>query len=132
MAVHSTSELAGSVAKAATADDKAKREKGQAPLSRKPELRPVLIKPLGISLQLTPWAGPTSWPARARGESSPSTGQLKYRQALAGNDGRYMAALSTEGPNPSRHYAATRPGELGIGFALALARRVLAAQYPDH
>ncbi|WP_405713963.1 hypothetical protein OG264_32470 [Streptomyces xanthophaeus] len=46
---------------------------------------------------------------------------LKYCQALTGNDGRYMA-LSTEGRTPRR----------GIGFALALARRVLAAQYPDH
>ncbi|MCH0573182.1 hypothetical protein I3F60_28730 [Streptomyces sp. MUM 136J] len=41
-------------------------------------------------------------------------------------------ALSTEGRNPRRHYAATQSGELGIGFALALARRVLAAQCPNH
>ncbi|MCH0572278.1 hypothetical protein I3F60_24030 [Streptomyces sp. MUM 136J] len=53
--VHSTSELAASVAKAPTADDKAKREKNQTTLRRKPELQPVPVKPLGLSLQLTPW-----------------------------------------------------------------------------
>ncbi|MER5775124.1 hypothetical protein ABT144_12695 [Streptomyces sp. NPDC002039] len=138
VAVHSTSELAGSVAKAATVDDKAKREKGQAPLRRKPELRPLPIKPLGVSLQLTPWdvlhcLGRASVLARqgaGRGLAE-HWASLKYCQALTGNDGRYMA-LSTEGRNPRRHYAATQSGELGIGFALALARRVLASQYPDH
>ncbi|MER7466606.1 AAA family ATPase [Streptomyces sp. NPDC097981] len=138
VAVHSTSDLAGSVAKAATADDKAKREKNQAALRRKPELRPLPLKLLGLSLQLTPWEVLHSL-GRANVLARQGVGRglaehwasLKYCQALTCNDGHYMA-LSTEGRNPRRHYAATQSGELGIGFALALARRVLAAQYPDH
>ncbi|MFI6147471.1 hypothetical protein [Streptomyces sp. NPDC051109] len=138
VSVQSTTELAGSVAKAAAADDKAKQEKNQAPLRRKPELRPLPLKPLGLSLQLTPWdvlhtlgrANVLARQGAGRGLAE-HWASLKYCQALTGNDGRYMA-LSTEGRNPRRHYAATQSGELSIGFALALAQRVLAAQYPDH
>ena len=138
VSVQSTTELAGSVAKAAAADDKAKQEKNQTPLRRKPELRPVPVKPLGLALQLTPWdilhtlgrANVLARQGAGRGLAE-HWASLKYCQALTGNDGRYMA-LSAEGRNPRRHYAATQSSELGIGFALAAALRVLAAQYPEH
>ncbi|MGW1564860.1 hypothetical protein ACWCQ1_52020 [Streptomyces sp. NPDC002144] len=41
-------------------------------------------------------------------------------------------ALSEEGLNPRRHYKTVQSGELGIGFALAVAEQALRKRYPDH
>ncbi|MGW7571642.1 hypothetical protein ACWGJV_35915 [Streptomyces tendae] len=40
--------------------------------------------------------------------------------------------LSAEGLNPCRHYKTVQSGELGIGFALAVAERIVRKRYPGH
>jgi hypothetical protein len=58
-------------------------------------------------------------------------GSLKYCQALEGASGQYMS-LSPEGLNPRRHYKTVQSSELGKGFALVLAERLIRQQYPGH
>lgn len=57
-------------------------------------------------------------------------GALKYSQALTGDTGSFMK-LSAEGKQTEHRYKAIQSDELGIGFALALARQILAHRYPD-
>lgn len=138
VAIHSTSGLAGSVAEVSDADDKERRGKSQELLRRKPGLRAVPMGDRGQSIELTPWTllhtlGRANVLARqgaGRGLAE-HWASLKYCQALNGNHGRFMT-LSDEGRNPIRHYKAVQSGELGIGFALAVAQEVLRQRYPDH
>ncbi|KOV17077.1 hypothetical protein ADK60_27415 [Streptomyces sp. XY431] len=138
VAIHSTSGLAGSVAEVSDADDKDRRGKNQEVLRRKPGLRAVPVRDRGQSIELTPWTllhtlGRANVLARqgaGRGLAE-HWASLKYCQALNGNHGRFMT-LSDEGRNPIRHYKAVQSGELGIGFALAVAQEVLRRRHPDH
>ncbi|MEV0555203.1 hypothetical protein AB0I27_17320 [Streptomyces sp. NPDC050597] len=136
--VHSTSALAGAVADAAAKDDKERREDEREPLRRKPGLRALPATETGPSLKLTPWevlhalgrATVLSRQGAGRGLAE-HWGCLKYCQAMDGSTARYMT-LSEEGLNPRRHYKTVQSGELGIGFALAVAEHVLTKRYPDH
>ncbi|GLY88613.1 hypothetical protein Airi02_065420 [Actinoallomurus iriomotensis] len=58
-------------------------------------------------------------------------GSLKYTQALAGSSNAYMR-LSIEGKETAEYYKALQSKELGIGFALALAKQILSRRYPRH
>ncbi|MDJ0347382.1 hypothetical protein QMK19_40165 [Streptomyces sp. H10-C2] len=53
--VRSTAELAAHASSASAAFDKKRREKGQAPVRRKPELRPVPQAECSETIELTPW-----------------------------------------------------------------------------
>lgn len=136
--VNSTAALAGAVADAAAKDDKQRREDGREPLRRKPELRGLPTAEATPSIKLTPWevlhtlgcATVLSRQGAGRGLAE-HWGSLKYCQALEGSSGRYMM-LSEEGLNPTRHYKTVQSGELGFGFALAVAERVVKKRYPDH
>ncbi|MER8187984.1 hypothetical protein [Kitasatospora sp. NPDC094015] len=138
VAMHSTSGLAGSVAEVSAADDRERREKNQELLRRKPGLRAVTVRDRGHSIELTPWkllhtlgrANVLARQGAGRGLAE-HWASLKYCQALVGNHGGFMT-LSGEGRNPIRHYKAIQSGELGIGFALAVAQEVLGRRYPDH
>lgn len=146
VSLHSDSGLVGAVAAAAAKDDDEKRAKKQAEdnsasdegeiLRRKPELEPIRT-PGGGSAPLTPWdvlhmLGRASSLARrgaARGLAE-HWGALKYSQALTGHAGSYVK-LSAEGKETADYYKANQSSELGVGFALALARRILTQRYPD-
>ncbi|MFK0159908.1 hypothetical protein ACIQVK_48570 [Streptomyces sp. NPDC090493] len=136
--IDSTGALAGAVSDAAAKDDKERREDGREPLRRKPGLRALPATEVGPSVRFTPWdvlhalgrATVLSRQGAGRGLAE-HWGCLKYCQALDGSPGRYMA-LSEEGLNPRRHYKTVQSGELGIGFALAVAERALKKRYPDH
>ncbi|WP_198549062.1 hypothetical protein [Streptomyces sp. PRh5] len=136
--VTSTSALAGAVADAAAKDDKERLEDGREPVRRKPELRRVPAVEVGQSVTVTPWevlhalgrATVLSRQGAGRGLAE-HWGCLKYCQALEGSAGKYMK-LSEEGLNPRRHYKTVQSGELGIGFALAVAERIVRKRYPGH
>ncbi|MEV4644910.1 hypothetical protein [Saccharopolyspora sp. NPDC049357] len=145
ISLHSDSGLVGAVAAAAAEDDE-KRAKKQAEeekakdeenvLRRKPELQPIPVWG-ERSVQLTPWdvlhvlgqAIALSRRGAARGLAE-HWGALKYSQALTGDTGSFMK-LSAEGKVTADYYKANQSSELGVGFALALAQRVLAQRHPD-
>ncbi|WP_433471441.1 hypothetical protein [Saccharomonospora azurea] len=137
--------LVGAVASAAADDDKDRAEKQtekgakdtENALRRKPELRPVhrgsqqsidatfwhLLHVLAQGLAL-------SRRGAARGLAE-HWGALKYNQALTG-DARSFMELSAEGKETAKeHYKAIQSRELGTGFALVSARRILEQRYPD-
>ncbi|MFJ9007885.1 hypothetical protein [Streptomyces canus] len=138
VAVHSTSALAGEVEAAAAKDDEERKEKDLEVLRRKPGLRPLPTADLGGSVRMTPWdvlhtlARAISLARRgaARGLAE-HWGSLKYSLALNGSPTSYMG-LSVEGRDTADYYKALQSGELGVGFALALAERILSRRYPDH
>ncbi|MER7010264.1 hypothetical protein ABT324_02395 [Saccharopolyspora sp. NPDC000359] len=141
--LRSNSELVRAVNLVAAKDDE-KRAAEQAekepknrdsPLRRKPELQAVPRAEQSISL--TPWAvlhalGRAIALARqgaARGFAE-HWGALKYSQALTSDTSSAMR-LSAEGKETAKHYKTLQSGELGTGFALAVAQQVLARRYPD-
>ncbi|CAM01601.1 hypothetical protein SACE_2299 [Saccharopolyspora erythraea NRRL 2338] len=145
VSLHSDSGLVGAVATAAAEDDeerakKQAEEKGtkdeDGVLRRKPELQPIPVRGDG-SVQLTSWdvlhvlgrAIALSRRGAARGLAE-HWGALKYSQALTGDTGSFMK-LSAEGKVTADYYKVIQSSELGVGFALALARRVLAQRHPD-
>ncbi|WP_030685829.1 hypothetical protein [Streptomyces sp. NRRL B-1347] len=138
VAVHSSLELAGDVSAAVSDDDEQRKEKDLDPLRRKPALRPLPAKDMNRLVQLTPWDvlhtfGRAITLARrgaARGLAE-HWGCLKYSQALHGNSDSFMA-LSAEGRETADYYKALQSGELGVGFAAALATRLLNKRFPDH
>lgn len=138
ISIHSSSALVGSVDDAAAEDDKAREEKELDQLRRKPELRPIPAKELDRTVQLTPWdvlhtlgqGIALSRRGASRGLAE-HWGSLKYSQALAGSINSFMT-LSAEGRETADYYKAIQSGELGTGFALTLARRLLSCRYPDH
>ncbi|MEV5146918.1 hypothetical protein [Streptomyces sp. NPDC052727] len=138
VAVHSTSALAGDVGAAAAEDDEERKEKEFEALRRKPGLRPLPAADLGGSVRLTPWdvlhtfARAISLARRgaARGLAE-HWGSVKYSLALNASPPSYMG-LSAEGRDTADYYKALQSGELGVGFALALAERILSRRYPDH
>ncbi|MFR9728098.1 hypothetical protein ACL03H_02645 [Saccharopolyspora sp. MS10] len=145
VSLHSDSGLVDAVA-AAAADDDERRSKKQAEensakdevavLRRKPELKPIHVRG-DESAQLTPWnvlhmfgrAIALARRGAARGLAE-HWGALKYSQALTGDTGSFMK-LSTEGKETADYYKHTQSSELGVGFALALARRILEQHHPD-
>ncbi|MDI3404012.1 hypothetical protein [Streptomyces cavernicola] len=137
IAVHSNSELAGNVSAAAADDDKQRKGKDVDPLRRKPELQPIPAKDLARSAELTPWdvlhtlGRAITLARRGAGRGlAEHWGCLKYNQALTGDAASFMA-LSAEGRETADYYKALQSGELGTGFALALATRLLNMRYPD-
>ncbi|KUL47393.1 hypothetical protein ADL22_10010 [Streptomyces sp. NRRL F-4489] len=137
VAIHSSPGLVGSVEAAAADDDKKRKENELDALRRKPELQPLRVGETG-SLGLTPWevlhtlgrAMALSRRGAGRGLAE-HWGALKYTQALTGGPDSFMK-LSAEGRDTADYYKALQSGELGIGFALALAQRILLHRYPDH
>ncbi|PKW17614.1 hypothetical protein A8926_5598 [Saccharopolyspora spinosa] len=144
ISLHSDSGLASAVA-AAAADADEERAKKQAEkdtkdkdtaLRRKPELQPISMRGEG-SVRLTPWdvlhvlgrAIALSSRGAARGLAE-HWGALKYSQALTGDIGSFMK-LSAEGKLTADQYKTLQSGELGIGFGLVAAQKVLAQRYPD-
>lgn len=105
-------------------------------LRRKPKLQPIPVWG-EKSAQLTSWevlhalgrAISLSRRGAARGLAE-HWGALKYSQALTGDVGSFMK-LSAEGKETADYYKANQSRELGVGFALAMARRVLAQRHPD-
>ncbi|MEV6946950.1 hypothetical protein AB0N07_34315 [Streptomyces sp. NPDC051172] len=138
VAVHSNAELAGDVSATAAADDEKRKTDDLAPLRRKPRLLAVPAKDLDPSVQLTAWdvlhalgrAITLSRRGAGRGLAE-HWGCLKYNQALTGDSDSFMA-LTSEGRDTADYYKALQSGELGTGFALTLATRLLRRRYPDH
>ncbi|WP_307853298.1 hypothetical protein [Kitasatospora sp. RG8] len=138
VAVHSNAKLLGEVEAVAVKDDEVREEKELDALRRKPGLQPVPAKEIGDGVQLTPWevlhtlgrAIALSRRGAGRGLAE-HWGCLKYSQALKGALGTFMA-LSAEGRDTADYYKALQSDELGVGFALALAKHVLTRRYPDH
>ncbi|OQO93630.1 hypothetical protein B1813_03540 [Saccharomonospora piscinae] len=147
ISLRSDSSLVGAVVTAAAHDDE-QRAKKQAEkdtkdkddkdtaLRRKPGLKPVPAWG-GRSIEITPWdvlhvlgrAIALSRRGAARGLAE-HWGALKYSQALTG-DTRSFMKLSAEGKMTAEHYKNLQSRELGIGFALVAAQRVLTQRYPD-
>ncbi|MCX4964069.1 hypothetical protein OHA98_04385 [Streptomyces sp. NBC_00654] len=138
IAVHSTLQLAGDVSVAAAEDDKQRKAKDLDRLRRKPGLCPVPAKDLCRLAQLTTWDVLHSF-GRAITLARRGAGRglaehwscLKYNQALTGNSDSFIG-LSAEGRETADYYKALQSGELGTGFALALAKRLLSRRYPNH
>lgn len=137
VAVHSSDKLLGEVETVAAKDDEDREQNQLDALRRKPGLRPVPSREIG-SVQLTPWdvlhtlGRATALARRGAGRGlAEHWGCLKYSQALEGALGTFMA-LSAEGRDTADYYKALQSDELGVGFALAVAKHVLARRYPDH
>lgn len=137
VAVHSSDKLLGEVEAVAAKDDEEREQNELDALRRKPGLRPVPARELG-SVRLTPWdvlhtlGRATALARRGAGRGlAEHWGCLKYSQALEGALGTFMA-LSAEGRDTADYYKALQSDELGVGFALAVAKHVLARRHPDH
>ncbi|GLF92818.1 hypothetical protein [Streptomyces yaizuensis] len=138
ISVHSSSGLVGSVVAAAAEDDQTREKKELDQLRRKPGLLPIPVTELDRVVRLTPWdalhtlgrAIVLSRRGAGRGLAE-HWGSLKYSQALTGGVNSFMA-LSAEGRETADYYKAIQSGELGTGFALALARNLLRRRYPNH
>ncbi|MGK4907778.1 hypothetical protein [Streptomyces sp. PHES57] len=122
---------------AAADDDKQREEKGLDRLRRKPDLSPIPASDLDQHVQLTPWevlhslGRAITLARRGAGRGlAEHWASLKYNQALTGDSKSFMA-LSTEGKETADYYKAIQSGELGTGFALALATRLLSRRYPN-
>ncbi|WP_037294622.1 hypothetical protein [Saccharomonospora azurea] len=140
--LNSDPSLVGAVASAAAKDDerraKERPERGLTDnaLRRKPELWPVPLKERRTD-GITPWhvlhvlarSIALSRRGAARGLAE-HWGALKYSQALTGNAGSFMR-LSAEGKRTAQRYKAIQSEELGTGFALVAARRILEQHYPE-
>lgn len=142
--VDSNLNLANAVAAAAKKDDeeraKKQAEKGEQDrhisLRRKPGLQPLPDRE-SQPIATTPWEvlhalGQAIALARrgaARGLAE-HWGALKYSQALTGKTDSFMH-LSDEGKITAEYYKALQSRELGIGFALVTAQRILSKRYPD-
>lgn len=136
--VYSTQALVASVEEAVAKDDEQRRLDDREIPRRKEGLRAIPSAHTGLSFTVTPWevlhalgrALVLGRQGAGRGLAE-HWGGLKYCQALEGKSGEYMA-LSAEGLNPRRHYKTVQSSELGKGFALVLAERIVRKQYPDH
>ncbi|WP_043486775.1 MULTISPECIES: hypothetical protein [Streptomyces] len=136
--VRSTKELATHAESGAAAIDKKRREKGQEPVRRKPELHPVARTECDRSIELTPWR---VLHAVARGHVLASQGMgrglaehwlsLKFCEALYGNRADSMD-LTDKGRTPERWYKGMQARELAVGFGLAVAEHIVQQRYPDH
>ncbi|WP_406136146.1 hypothetical protein [Streptomyces sp. NBC_01089] len=155
VATRSNLALAGSVEKAAAAEDRRRWKKHQRQLEeaklearksierpvglrRKEGLRPFPSAELGSSIGLT-YAEVLHHLARgltltqrgaARGLAE-HWGSLKYIQALQAGKGPLLW-LSPEGRRTVKYYKALQSDELGHAFALAAAARILRSRYPQH
>ncbi|MGW3626514.1 hypothetical protein [Streptomyces sp. NPDC000880] len=140
--------LVGRVEAVAEADDKAREEKqeqedkkksdDEEKLRRKPVLASIPEKELARRVQLAPWellhALGSSMALSRRGAGrglAEHWGCLKYNQALTGNLDSFLA-LSAEGRDTADYYKALQSSELGVGFGLVLAERLLGRRYPDY
>ncbi|MEU6825576.1 hypothetical protein ABZ921_33605 [Streptomyces atriruber] len=136
--VRSSAALAGAVEEAAAKDDRQREEDGREKPRRKPGLAGVPASWAGETITLTPWellhtlgrALAVSRQGTGRGLAE-HWGSLKYCQALEGGVTQFMA-LSREGTDPKRHYRTLQSHELGKGFALAVAERIVRRQFPGH
>lgn len=137
VATHSSMALIGRVDAAGAAEDEKRKEKELDALRRKPKLKAIAAKEVG-SLRLTPWevlhtlGRAVALARRGAGRGlAEHWGSLKYSQALTGGTDAYMK-LSAEGRETADYYKALQSDELGIGFALVLAKQVLSRRYPQH
>ncbi|WP_097943443.1 hypothetical protein [Streptomyces sp. ms115] len=137
VATHSSMALIGSVDAAGAAEDEKRKEKELDALRRKPKLQAIAAKEVG-SLRLTPWevlhtlGRAVALARRGAGRGlAEHWGSLKYSQALTGGSDAYMK-LSAEGRETADYYKALQSDELGIGFALMLAKQVLSRRFPQH
>lgn len=137
VATHSSTSLVGSVGAACTEDDEKRKEKELDALRRKPNLQALPENEVG-SLRLPPWqvlhmlGRAIALARRGAGRGlAEHWGSLKYSQALTGDSDVFMK-LSVEGRETADHYKALQSDELGIGFALTLAKQVLGRRYPQH
>ena len=137
--VTSSATLARGVAKAADQLDTKLSERGQ-DIPRRKNLQPLLPQEAPTAIEVMPWeilhrlgrATVLSGQGASRGLAE-HWGCLKYCQALCGHEnGRGAMALSAEALRPVHHHKTVQSEELGIGFALAAATRILALRWPDH
>ncbi|MER5973492.1 hypothetical protein ABT112_27830 [Streptomyces sp. NPDC002055] len=137
VATHSSIALVGSVDAAGAEEDGKRKEKELDALRRKPMLQALATKEVS-SFRLAPWtalhtlARAVTLARRGAGRGlAEHWGSLKYNQALTGDSGAYMR-LSAEGRETADYYKALQSDELGIGFALSLAKQILNRRYPQH
>ncbi|MFD7407952.1 hypothetical protein ACFV7R_36055 [Streptomyces sp. NPDC059866] len=136
--VRSTPDLLEHTGRASVAIDTQRREKGQEPGRRKPDLQPVARADCGRTIELTPWQ---VLHAVARGYVLAGQGMarglaehwqsLKYCEAVHGDRAGAME-LTDKGRTAERRYKAMQSQELSIGFGLAVAEHIAKRQYPDH
>ncbi|MEN8655249.1 hypothetical protein ABCR94_32870 [Streptomyces sp. 21So2-11] len=129
--IRSTAELAAHVSSATAAFDKKRREKGQAPVRRSPELLPVPGAEYRQTIELTPWQ---VLHAVARDYILAGQGMgrglaehwvsLKLCEALGDNRAGAMD-LTDKGRTPERWYKAMQARELAVGFGLAVAEHIV-------
>jgi hypothetical protein len=146
VSVNSSARLVGRVEAVAKADDKTREQEqedkqnsdDEEKLRRKPVLVSIPEKELARRIQLAPWevlhtlgsSMALSRKGAGRGLAE-HWGCLKYNQALTGSLDSFLA-LSAEGRDTAEYYKALQSRELGEGFALVLAERLLGRRYPDH
>ncbi|MFD0140815.1 MULTISPECIES: hypothetical protein [unclassified Streptomyces] len=138
ISIHSDDALVGTVKAAVTADDTKRKENEDEPLRRKPDLASIPRTELPRQFEVTLWdilhtlarATALSWRGAGRGLAE-HWGALKYAQALAGGHDSFLG-LTDEGHRIADHYKSLQSGELGIGFALTLAKYMLGSRFPDH
>ncbi|MBV2355397.1 hypothetical protein KUM39_13615 [Streptomyces sp. J2-1] len=138
ISVRSGDELIGRVNAAVAADNKAREEKKDELLRRKPELTAIPRTELAAHLEVNLWdvlhtlGRATALSGRGAGRGlAEHWGALKYNQALAGGPGGFLG-LTDEGRQIAEQYKNLQSGELGTGFALTLAEHLLRRRFPEH
>ncbi|MFB7324703.1 hypothetical protein [Streptomyces sp. NPDC056190] len=138
ISVRSSDELIGKVEAAIAADDKTRRENKDEPLRRKPRLATIPRAELSRQMEVNLWdvlhtlgrATALSWRGAGRGLAE-HWGSLKYNQALEGGADSFLS-LTEEGRQIADQYKNLQSGELGVGFALTLAKHLLGQRFPEH
>lgn len=131
--------LTEGVDKAAGKLDERLSKKGM-DLPRRKRMEPLPRREVPVSIEVTPWevlhrlgrATVLSGQGASRGLAE-HWGCLKYCQALRGHaDGRGAMALTDEALRQVHHHKTVQSEELGIGFALVAAMRILTRRLPNH
>ncbi|MGY5131697.1 hypothetical protein ACWGJW_04690 [Streptomyces nigrescens] len=138
ISVRSNDELIGKVETAIVADDKTRKENGDELLRRKPHLATIPRAELSRQMQVDLWdvlhtlgrATALSWRGAGRGLAE-HWGSLKYNQALEGGVDAFLG-LTDEGRQIAEQYKNLQSSELGVGFALTLAKHMLGQRFPEH
>ncbi|WP_448317039.1 hypothetical protein [Streptomyces sp. CO7] len=137
VSVRSSDELVGKVCSAIAADDKSRQKEGNEPLRRKPRLTGIPRAELTRHMRVSMWdvlhtlgrATTLSGKGAGRGLAE-HWGALKYSQALKGGRESFLK-LTEEGRQIAERYKNLQSHELGTGFALTLAKKILTRRFPD-
>lgn len=137
VAIHSTAELSGAVARYIAKQDEKRSEEEKPGVPRKPAIGPVPSAEHQSGFKITPWdLLQTFGRATTLSGQNPSRGLsqhwncLRYLTTLEAHGGRM--ALSPDGHDPRYHRKGVQAQELGAAFSLIAAQNILQRRHSGY